>query len=404
MPAQTSLLLSCIVVMLAGRSAHAVQQGELSLWTAHAPRGADHALGELHWKHRIDTTFATDWHATVEPEFLVRSYQERSRTVAWGPVDPPASVALRQASLAWRKDTWQVRAGSQFFEWNQTDLISPADLVNPRDWSDITRTRKLAVPAVSVRHGYQTSLEWVWIPRPLASWLPAGPWMPVETSSLLAPSQQRPHGDQHAFRLTGNWRQTDWSFVLYRGHSTAPDLAMDATSPRPRLFAWYQPLRAAAVTAARQLTSSNVLRAELGHYRQPLGSDFTQVVVSADHEKSGLLEDDDMLYLLLQYAGSNRHDTVRNTLGWPDFRRVLERSVSFRLAYDFRSDQRDVIEINGAWNRKQHDRYWQVSYQKRLAGNTSLTVGIDAMNGREGSFWGRYRDNGRVWLQTSWKY
>lgn len=369
--------------------------GELTYWQA---LGAN-TTSELRWTHVATGALSDSLRWELEPELQLRQAGDTGSSAWWDNGRRPPVVSLRRAYLDIQKADWQVRVGKQIFDWSQTDTISPADLVSPRDWSDITRVRKLAAPAVSVRYGGQTSLEVVWLPRQQPSYLPKGEWLPSAAAALMAPPQ-RSDGDQYALRATGNWMQTDWSAVLYHGHSIAPTLEL---KPGPSLQPFYPPLRAAAVTMAREVADGQIARLEIARYQQPDGS-FIQYVASLDKEYADWLRSGDTLYVIAQYAGGSHSERALDSLGWPDFRRVLERSVMFKASYDRRSDQRSVVELTAVWNTHDHDSYLKLAWRSRLGDALTLNLAGEAIQGQPDSFWGRYRANDRATLELAWKY
>lgn len=385
-----------ILALLAGlpplAAQAAEQHGEIILWQA-AARGMP---SELRWTHEISSEpgGGTEW--KVEPELSLRDGQDGPAWWNNGGRAPAAS--LRRAYVGLRGADWQFRLGKQLFDWSQTDTISPADLLNPRDWSDITRVRKLAAPAASLRYGGQTSVEAVWMPRQQPSYLPSDAWLPAAARGL--PPPERAGGGAFGLRLAGNWMQTDWSAVLYRGHSTSPALAVE---PGPRLRPYFQPMRAAAFTMARQAGDSHVGRLEVARYQQANRS-FIQYVASIDLEHGDWLRSGDTLYMIVQYAGSTQRADAVDRLGWPDFRRVLEQSVMFKASYDRDSSQRSVTELSGVWNTRTHDSYWRASWQQRIGQSVNVTLAGIAMRGRAPTFWGGYRGNNRITLEVGWKY
>lgn len=387
------LLLACMAPLLA----HAAEQhGELTLWQAAAPG----MPGEWRWTHEASGKLSDDIAWKLEPQLQLRQQDASRGNAWWNNGNHPPAASLQRAYVAYLDGDWQLRAGKQIFDWSQTDTISPADLLNPRDWSDITRIRKLAAPALSLRYGGRTSMEAVWLPRQQASYLPQESWMPQAAAALLAPHQQAGAGSQAGVRVAGNWLQTDWSAVFYRGHSIAPDLL---PAPGPSLLPIYRPLSATAVTLARQVSDSRIARLEVARYRQPNGS-FIQYVASIDKERGDWLHDGDTLYTIVQYAGSTQRANAVDALGWPDFRRVLEHSLMFKASYDRHSDQRRVVELSGVWNTEAHDSYWRMSWQERVGDAVTVTVAGINMRGEPHSFWGRYAGNDRLTLQMNWKY
>lgn len=375
-------------LVAASSQAGAQQHGELLIWLAATPH-ADGSPAELRWTHETGGSIAgLEW--LVEPELLLRRGQAVER-----------GLHLRRAHVAAVGDAWQVRAGRQLFDWSQTDTISPADMLNPRDWSDITRIRKLPVTALSARYGNRASIEAVWIPHQQQSTLPARDWLPPPVAAMLSPAQDHATGSQSGLRVAGNWKQADLSVVWFRGHSVAPHVRL---SDGPSLRASYLPLQAFALTMAKQIGAANVVRAEVARYRQQGAPGYLRYVMSLDQEWADVLSDGDTLYGILQYAGSTQPDSAVNALGWPDFNRVLERSAMFKLNYDLGSDQRRVLELSGVYNTQRHDSLWQASWQQRVGNAMTVTIAGLAMRGKDDSFWGRVRGNRRVSLAVGWRY
>ena len=388
-------LLSCAALAACTASA-SEQHGEVVCWQA-----ATHGMPtELRWNHQASGVIAEQIEWLVEPELRWTQPQSSRAGVGWQNPDQAALVSLQRTYLGYRSDEWQVRVGRQTFDWSQTDTISPADLLSPRDWSDITRVRKLAAPAVSLRKQGSTSLELVWLPRQQSAWLPQGDWMPATAAALLSAEQQHDENSQWAVRASGNLLQTDWNAVYYKGHSIAPSLAL---ASGPSLQPYYQPLRASAITLARQVNESQIARLEVAHYRQP-DTRFVQYVASLDRETGDWLATGDTLYTIIQYAGSTQRAAAVDLLGWPDFRCVLEHSVMFKASYDRHSDQRSVIELSAVKNTLTHDSYWRLGWQQRLGSALTLNLAVITMHGDEHTFWGTYRGNDRATVQLSWKY
>ncbi|WP_342120637.1 hypothetical protein [Pseudoduganella sp. OTU4001] len=362
-----SKALPAILLACCAQASADSQHGEITAWQAAGPDSPS----ELRWKHDASGNFSENISWLVEPQAVLHN-----------PHHPDQGLRLERAYVAARGAGWDVRAGRQLFDWSLTDTISPADVLNPRDWSDITRVRKLATPALSVRYGAQTSIEAVWMPGRRKSLLP-GRW----------PAQQAVNGAQYALRLAGNAAQTDWSVVYFDGEHVAPTMQLA-----------YEALRVLALTAARQVAGDSIVRAEAAQYRQGERPAYLRYVASIDKELSDVFSDGDTLYGVLQYAGSTQGASAFNAYGWPDFQRILERSAMFKLTYDFRSDRRTTAEFSGAWNTRKHDSLWQASIAQAIGPSLTLTAGAQLPDGRKNSFWGAHRGYRRLTLQAQWKY
>lgn len=393
--ATKAALVGLLAVFAAPLAQAGEQHGGLTYWRA---VGAGQS-SELRWTHEATGALADGVEWKLEPELMLRQPRSTGPAAPWNNRDRPPAFSLQRAYIGFSHNAWLVRVGKQAFDWSQTDTISPADLVSPRDWSDITRVRKLAAPAVSVRYGGATSLEAVWLPRQQPSYPPEGDWLPLPAGVSMAKPQPG-QKQQFALRAAGNWRRTDWSAVLYRGHSVAPALEL---APGPTLQPVYRPLRAAAITAAREVADGQIARLEIARYHQPDGT-FVQYVASLDKEVGDWLSDGDTLYVIAQYADGTDRGRAVDGLGWPDFRRVLERSVMVKASYDPRSDQRTLLEFTAVWNVKDQGRYAKLAYQRRLGEALTLSVAGEVIDGPPASFWGRYQANDRATLELSWRY
>lgn len=170
-----------------------------------------------------------------------------------------ADVRLRQADL---------RLGLQKFAWGRLDTLHPADVLNPRQYSDPFVTEemvaKIAIPAVSATgrlpdvgpwlEGAQATVVWVPVPVPFRfplpgeRWFPpaaavpprlaippgaAGPGLPgAEVGTTLsarnAPAGQRLSAGAVGVRWSALTAGVDWSLYVYNGRETAP--ALDLTT------------------------------------------------------------------------------------------------------------------------------------------------------------------------------
>jgi hypothetical protein len=66
----------------------------------------------------------------------------------------------------------RVRTGKQIYDWSVTNTISPSDNISPRDWTDIIRSERIGVPSLDVRLGYDSYVQFVYIPLFSPSKLP----------------------------------------------------------------------------------------------------------------------------------------------------------------------------------------------------------------------------------------
>lgn len=97
-------------------------------------RGQDGDEAETRWQQQMSWKQADEqqWRLELEGLWRARGVQE---------------ARLGQAFYRHRQGGWQWTVGRQVHDWSVTDTVSPSDLLNPRDWRDPTRSRKIALPS-----------------------------------------------------------------------------------------------------------------------------------------------------------------------------------------------------------------------------------------------------------------
>ena len=183
---------------------------------------------------------------------------------AWGQDQPSryaADVRLGEAYVAWRKDSWSVRAGNLVTRWGSTDITRPSDIINPVDLTDLGAgaLTRVAQPAAEIGTGGSNwRLTGVLVPffvgnrtwtfgRDTALWSPQNPAaesLPISkiANRLLDSSIQddvqpalsatrvpdeTPENISFGFRSTTTLANTDLALGWYYGWDRTPSLQIN---------------------------------------------------------------------------------------------------------------------------------------------------------------------------------
>ena len=315
---------------------------------------------------------------------------------------------LREAYIDCKADWLGIRIGKQIFDWSVTDTVSPSDNISPRDWTDILESERVGVPAVSLRFGYSTYAELVYMPWFTPSKLPVigGRWERDLPPALVNGEQEilgRDNG-QVSLRTGTTFEGFDIGAVYYRGYGYSPSFRLSPVAAG--LFELIPVYRFEEVYAASVAGALGMfgVRGELGYFSQSDEDDFVQYVLGIDREWSGILKPVDSLYVLVQYANEivTQHD---NPVGFPtiDFRRILNNAVMAKVAYSFDGERIWTIKLEGSYNLGDKDSFLEpaIVWRKR---SFELEAGIDILSGGKSRFFGGYRRNDRFYSKLTYKF
>ncbi len=390
--------------------------------------GAEDAHGEVRFRPTL--SYAATGALLL---FIEGDFRADSEGFASGYIDDPVERSgrrrianVREAYVDYGRDWLRMRVGRQIFDWSVTDAVSPSDNINPRDWTDIIEFERMAVPAATLRIGYNTYAELVFIPWFSPSILPAngGRWerdLPDGFEWGKRDIPGRDHG-QVAVRAGTTLGGFDLGVAYYRGYSYSPSFepaavpgawpAMAATevsaasiSPGFELIPVYRREEVLAVSAAGAAGNFNV-RAETGYVAQRGDDDFVQYVVGVDREWSAVVNPVDSLYVLLQYADEAviRRDSPAGFAIY-DFRRILNNAVMAKMVWAFDSEKRWSVKFEGSYNLGDGDSFAEPAVVWRSAsGSFELEAGVDILSGRKSAFLGGYGANDRFYSKMTWKF
>ncbi len=309
-----------------------------------------------------------------------------------------ASEVYGEFNRSWLR----VRAGKQIFDWSVTDTISPSDNINPRDWTDIIEWERVGVHALDVRLGSDTYIEFVYVPWATVSKLP-GKRFEVELPDGVSLAKQRINrsAEQFAARAGTVINGFDLCAGAYKGKSFNPATQLKMHSlTSAEVVPVYQDEEVYFLSAAKELIGFN-FRAETGFFRQQQDDNFAQGVVGADREWAGVFKPEDTLYVLVQYADemiSKRHDSALPQI---DFRRNLNNSLLSRIKYSFNENW--AVKLDSSYNFSKGDSYIEptVVWQQN---RWEVEAGMGIFSGPKNTFFGRYKDDDRFFMKTTYNF
>ena len=314
-----------------------------------------------------------------------------------------------QAWVGQELGAWSWRLGRQRFDWAVLDTTSPADLINPRDWSDLSRPRKLTRPALSLRHDGASSLELVLAPPAEAARLPQGVWASPLPEGVRLAAGERSTRWSAALRWSAREGAQEFSLLGYHGESYAP---MARLLPSVEGGATLQPsqdaLDALCAGWVRPLMAGSLLRAEAAVLRHRHSQSLLQWGLSVDHEWLSPWRHDDSLYLLLQWQSEQEIGNTRPALpGWWDFRRVFARQWLMRLQYRPAEDSPWLLGLEGSLKpeggRLDAEHFLRLTLRYQWPSGAALELGAQGLHGPRQSFWGGHERRDALSLTLNWR-
>lgn len=381
---------------------HRPSQTQIDTWhhlTPQATARSQHQL-RLSQRHQGQHTSGLQWVAEWR---LDADTQGQAHGTQAGPTRRPTPPALwlGEAYLRQQGDDWQLSLGRQRVEWATTDTVSPSDLINPRDWTDLSRVDKRPLPALRLTLGDDDRLDLVLTPGGQAL-LPQGAWAsPLPPGVALAPAQAA--GPQRALRYTTHAANTDWSLVAYHGPAHTPSAQWAAAAPQPTLQPFYDTTRVLALGLTRPVAEGSLLRLEWAHTRQRVGDHFHTLVASVDHEWALGPHGRDQLYALLQTQHEHITRAGQQVPGWWDFRRVFNHHLMLRLAYQPGQPQAWRWALEGTLQPRTRQTYLRLSTHRTLSPHLTLELGAIALSGPPGSFWGSHTPARQAFAHLTWR-
>lgn len=351
-------------------------------------------LPELEWNTNVD------WRLYVQGDFRFDSKGYASGIFDGAEEDNRWIANARQAYAEYSQDLFTLTVGKQIFDWSVTDVISPSDNINPRDWIDVTQWERIGLPALQLHYGDMTFWEFVYLPQPSPSRLPRGRWAYDIPDDLLYAKPSAPNGsyDQFAARVGTNVNNWDLGLSWYHGHAYNP-----ATNIRPPNIIAPNYVRedVVATSVVGEVGKGVMARGEIGYFRQHRNDDFIQLVAGLERAWNNVLRETDELNVTVQYADEITVKKVSDkSLRHFDMRRASSGTASLRLQYTLDDARRVAVQLEGGYNINK-DSYAKASIKLRHK-NVEFEAGVEIVSGgASNTLWGGWQHNDRAFVQCS---
>jgi hypothetical protein len=334
-------------------------------------------------------------------------------------------VDLKEAVVRLGGGPAELAVGKQIFAWGTADAFNPTDLVNPRDYLDILDNEKLGVWSVAGRAMLgPASLTTVVVPvfTPSRLPLPDRRWTPPPPSGFVAVVDNRElperdvDGMQYAARLHGTLAGWDVSVSYYDGFKSTPafresSIAVAPGIELPRLTPVFTRIRAPGVDWSTTFAKLEFHGEAVARFATANGRDDRfQGIVGINYTWDALgLPWLDAVTAILEYGRETVLATHDRTILKPGdagvvgdliadnaFRDALVGRVELKLTEDTRVKLMEIVDLATT-----PSHYTQVKLAQRLGDAWSFETGVDVLSGGRRTFWGRWRDNDRVffWLK-----
>jgi hypothetical protein len=196
---------------------------------------------------------------------------------------------------------------------------------------------------------------------------------------------------QYAARATGRLGGLDWGLYGYRGFDHEPGL-----------------VRAERVLEHRRESLAGAsLGGTLGRFElhgegaylihESGEEDYVEYVVGLNYRRSGVLDEADELFLVLEHAGQHVTDRGSGRTTPSPLATLLRRALLGRARYARGGDEL-VFEATGvlALHGPDH-RYVQVEASRRFGRSLRVTLGADVLGGPTGTLFGDLRSDDRLY-------
>ena len=317
-------------------------------------------------------------------------------------------------------DSADVIIGRQDLRFGRATFINPTDYFDPRDYRDVllSENRRLPTDALhSVFYSAQSQYSFTISPRKTRSYMPNtdSRWffdMPREFdagNNIIIPIQyvwadydsgETDFSDpQYLLRFEHTMTRFSFSLSYFKGTDNIP------------LFEAGEPLLegAAAIIAVDQIFPDKtaygfdleasfdtwILRAEAAHIelRSP-GRDtdrYQHYVFGGDANFNNGLFDKD-IYFAIEYSKqySDRIDSYQRE----DIRHLFKNTLFAKLDIDL--DVFNTIGINALYDTGNYQKVFNLSWENLFSDQLSLELSADIIRGGEDTFFGQYKDNGRL--------
>ncbi|GAX59128.1 UDP-N-acetylmuramate-alanine ligase [Candidatus Scalindua japonica] len=362
----------------------------------------------------------------------------RFDNVSWatGVIDEPNEtdvdrfmLNVNEAFLTYSTDRFDISFGKMIYEWGTADGYNPTNNINSFDFTDIPTAEKIGLPSVSLNYSHDLfNANLVFAPLFSSSRLPDtdNRWVgditdALENSSgatvtVIPGSEKSPvnniDNSQFAIRISTSTLLEGWDFSLsyYDGIQQVGVLRSDldlstlllGLPPRLTLFRDYPHCREYGFDFSTTFNSLEIHGEVAGHMTDgdKMDDDYVEYVAGINYTfydiLFGFLEE---AMVVLEYAGEAIFDEkISNNefSGSGDYFRPFKNSVLANINFKFSENTK--FKVSGAINLGDDDSYIRPLFSHKLFENTKCEAGVDIISGHKDTFFGRWRQNDRLFI------
>jgi hypothetical protein len=328
--------------------------------------------------------------------------------------------------LTYFGEKFELAIGKQIFSWGPSPAFKPTDNLNGADFLDVPTLHKVGVPAVSVIFYGDVEVQFVAIPLftphrlPQANnrWtiLPEDVLQQIEDVVGFEPpillERLLPEDDwkhmQGGLRLRSSSLVDGWDFELSVFHGNDPFGLFDSALLFPpvrievdQIYPEYTEVGGGFSTVAGKFT----FHAEAAYHRtsNTIDDDYYQYVGGFDYlMDSGIPKMLDRIQIGVEYAGESVDN--RNTRPISTFSTGFDRALvnSALGLVDFVFSDATSVRTGGGINFNDDDFVVRAEITHKIIENLKLRAGVDVFSGPEGTYYGTWEENDRLFVFTTY--
>ncbi len=317
--------------------------------------------------------------------------------------------------------------GKKIYSWGKAEGLNPTDNINRYDFLDFPDREKIGVLSAAVEYSMGNySVDIVFIPFFTPSRLPgqSNRWIgniegeTTNFDNIIIPSDLSGEvherdlpaktlgNSQFAGRIKTTISGWDMALSYYRGFDSVPVVEEETIGSARHYTPKYNRISNYGLAIATTFDKLEV-HAE-GAYRDTAkgyDDDFLAYIIGGSYSWDDLgLEFIEKISLYFEFAGeriTNAKDS-RKRFSSTDYSRPLKRSVLGSLVFKFNEDV--DLRIGGNYNIDEYDHYIQPKLTYKFSDKLKVKIGLDIMTGHKNTFWGKWRNNDRVFTNVLWYF
>jgi hypothetical protein len=394
-----------------------------------SPRERENQFDEGLFKLQINAKFTDQLHLVAVPLLQYDAANKTADRVEFheNELERPAGT-FQELYLTYYAGKYEMSLGKQLFTWGPSPAYRPTDKLNAADFLDVPTLHKIGVPAFSILRQGKIDAQLVVEPFFTPNRLPQAHnrWtiLPEDVlRQIAAITGFEPPIVLHRELPTTNWQNLQgglrlrssslidgWdlelsafhgmdSFGLFDAALLFPPVRIEATQVYPE----FNEYGGGFSTAAGKFT----IHGEVSYHRTSgsIDDDYLQYVTGLTYVvDTGIPSSLDRIQIGFEYAGEgidNENTRPRSTFS-TGFDRVLVNSAIAGVDFVFSEDT--TLRFAGTVNFNDDDYGVRAQITHKVIENLKVIGGVDVLGGPEGTYYGTWDENDRLFLYTSFYF